>query len=467
MIAGLKPYPAYKDSGVEWLGEVPEAWRVLLSRRFCRVFAGATPNRDEPSYWHAGTVPWLASGDVNQRRICSANQFITDAGFKASSTKWIRPGSLVIALAGQGRTKGMAALVEISATCNQSLGVLEPAASVCNPEFLLFYLESRYRDIRGLVGDLRDGLNLEHLKQLPTPIPPLLEQVAIARFLNHVDSRIQRFIAGKKRLIALLDDDKRAMINRAFTRGLDPAVPVKPTGLVWLGELPSHWDMRRLRNLLRQRLSYGASAAAEYSNPQWPRYLRITDFLADGSLRPETFRSLPPDIAEPHLVVPGDVLFARSGATVGKAFYVDDSIGMACYAGYLIRARPQATVISPRFLFLFTQSDAFSHWKNLTLNTATIENIAADKYAELTIPLPPFREQEQIVEYLDERIVAVRSASDAVRRQIALIGEYRTRLISDVVTGRLDVREAAKNLPDDADVDDPALDKRLEEVAST
>jgi type I restriction enzyme S subunit len=149
VIANPRPYPAYKDSGVEWLGEIPEGWNVLLSRRFCRIFAGATPSRDEPTYWNQGQIPWLASGDVNRRRISAASQFITDAGFQASSTKWIRPGSIVIALAGQGKTKGMAALVDLPATCNQSLGVLEPSLSLCNPEFLLYYFESRYRDIRG------------------------------------------------------------------------------------------------------------------------------------------------------------------------------------------------------------------------------------------------------------------------------------------------------------------------------
>lgn len=108
----LKPYPAYKDSGVEWLGAVPEEWDSAALRRYCRVFAGATPSRAVPEYWATGSIPWLSSGEVNLRRITRAKQFITEAGYAASSTKWIRPGSLVLALAGQGRTKGMVATVE-------------------------------------------------------------------------------------------------------------------------------------------------------------------------------------------------------------------------------------------------------------------------------------------------------------------------------------------------------------------
>ena len=153
MIADLKPYPVMRNSGVSWLGAVPTHWRTHPVRRYCRVFAGATPSRSVAHYWENGSIPWLSSGDVNLRRIRTARQFITDAGLKNSSANWIRPGSLVVALAGQGKTKGMVATVEVSTTCNQSLAVIEPADSESRYEYLAYYLESRYQDIRALVGD--------------------------------------------------------------------------------------------------------------------------------------------------------------------------------------------------------------------------------------------------------------------------------------------------------------------------
>ena len=145
---------------------------------------------------------------------------------------------------------------------------------------------------------------------MPASLP---EQTAIVRFLDHADRRIRRYIRAKQKLITLLEEQKQAIINRAVTRGLDPNVRLKPSGAEWLGDVPEHWEVRRLRYLIRGRLTYGANAAAEHTDPAWPRYLRITDFSKNGTLRKDTFRSLPLQTAKDYLVEPGDVLLARSG----------------------------------------------------------------------------------------------------------------------------------------------------------
>lgn len=218
---GLDPNVRLKPSDVE-CGDVPEHWGAAAVRRYCRVFAGATPSRAIPEYWKSGTIPWLASGDVNLRRITAAKQFITEAGFAASSTNWIRPGSVVIALAGQGRTKGMVATVESRMTCNQSLAVMEPSPIKLDYCFLAYYLESRYRDIRALVGDgLRDGLNLEHVRAIPIPLPPLSEQTAIVSFL---DETIVEITDTKERVeheIDLLREYRTRLISDVVTGKLD------------------------------------------------------------------------------------------------------------------------------------------------------------------------------------------------------------------------------------------------------
>jgi type I restriction enzyme S subunit len=215
---------------------------------------------------------------------------------------------------------------------------------------------------------------------------------------------------------------------------------LKPSGIDWLGEVPAHWVVKRLRHIIRGRLTYGANESAEHDRTDWPRYLRITDFGGDGRLRADTFRSLPPEIAADYMVQPGDILLARSGATVGKAFLVDERATNACHAGYLIRARPNQVDVNPRFLFLYTQSTAYASWRAATFNIATIENIGADKYANLPIPLPPRAEQDTILQSLADRLEPGEGAIAAARREIDLIREYRTRLVADVVTGKLDVR---------------------------
>ncbi|MHA0034226.1 restriction endonuclease subunit S [Deinococcus sp. PESE-13] len=268
MIHDLRPYPAMKDSGVPWLGPVPGHWAALSIRRFSKVFAGATPSRAIPSYWEGGDIPWLASGDVNQRFIHSARQFITEEGYRNSSTKWIRPGSVVIALAGQGKTKGLCATVEFKATCNQSLAVVDPDAEKVNYTFLAYYLESRYFDIRGLVGELRDGLNLEHIKGISVPVPPPAEQAAIVRFLDHADRRIRKAIAAKQRLIKLLQEQKQVIIHQAVTRGLDPNVKLKPSGVEWLGNVPEGWEVVRSKRLFRASKELARSEDVQLSATQ-------------------------------------------------------------------------------------------------------------------------------------------------------------------------------------------------------
>lgn len=224
--------------------------------------------------------------------------------------------------------------------------------------------------------------------------------------------------------------------------------------------------MRRLRFCIVGKLTYGANAAAEFDNPDWPRYLRITDFNSDGSLRGDTFRSLPPHVAKDYPVEDGDILFARSGATVGKAFLVRTETEKACYAGYLIRARPNANVVLPTFLFAFTQSTAFACWKDAIFNRATIQNIGADKYANLVVPIPPVPEQHAILDLVEKDIAPLRTAIARTEREIALMQEYRTRLTADLVTGKLDVREAAAKLsapPVDAAAESTP-DEPLEEI---
>ena len=336
-----------------------------------------------------------------------------------------------------------------------------PVYSVCRPEphVNAYYFAHLLREmarsqwIAALATGIRErstDFRYATLASQRLPLPPFAEQHAIVCYLDHVDRRIQRYIEAKEKLIALLQEARQAIIQRAVTRGLDPSVPLKPSGVEWLGDVPAHWEVRRLRYLIEGGLIYGANAAAEHDNPNWPRYLRITDFGLDGKLRDDTFRSLPPEIAKDYLVKPGDLLLARSGATVGKAFLVTSEIGQACHAGYLIRARPKGGLIDPGFLFAFTQSSAFSCWKDSVFIIATIQNISAEKYANLPVPSPPLEEQQKIVAHLDKTTADIDASIDSARRQVEFMNEYRASLIAHVVTGKLDVRAAAEQLPQEA-----------------
>jgi restriction endonuclease S subunit len=274
-------------------------------------------------------------------------------------------------------------------------------------------------------------------------IPPPDEQQAIANYLDRKTAAIDTLIAKKEQQIALLQEQRTAVINQAVTKGLDPNAPMKDSGIPWLGRIPAHWEVVRLKWLIRDSLQYGANESAELVDTNLPRYIRITDFYEDGTLRQDTFRSLAEEKANGYYLDEGDILFARSGATVGKTFQFKNYSGKACFAGYLIRARPNPESITSDFLYFYTKSGAYAYWKNSIFIQATIQNIGADKYQNLEIPLPPVNEQQEITDHIEQRLVQISKAESRLSQQIELMKEYRTAVISAAVTGKIDVRQEA------------------------
>ncbi len=439
MISDLRPYAAYRDSGTLWLGEVPERWDSASIRRYSRVFAGATPSRAEPKYWRGGSIPWLASGDVNLRRIKAARQFITEAGFASSSTKWIRPGSLVLALAGQGRTKGMVATVEFMTTCNQSLAAVEPRPAICDYRYLAYYLESRYQDLRALVGDdLRDGLNLELVRSIPTPLPPLAEQSSIVKFLDYADGRIRRHIRAKQELLKLLEEQKQATIHRAVTRGLDPNVSLKPSGIEWLGDVPEHWDVVRAARICH---FLPGKAHEQFIEPDGEFVCATARFV---STEGRTARHCSVNLCPAKI---GDVLMVMSdlprGRALARAYYVDDD------GKYAVNQRVcvlRAHAINSQFLAYYANRNPQLLAHDDGSNQTHLPNAA---FKTMLVLVPPPEEQAAIVTALLRLTGGIDRVVARARREIALLDEYRTRLIADLVTGKLDVRVAAARLSDE------------------
>lgn len=206
----------------------------------------------------------------------------------------------------------------------------------------------------------------------------------------------------------------------------------KHSGIEWIGNIPSHWNIVPLKRNLRMPLKYGANEPAESENKNYPRYIRITDIDNNGNLKDETFKSLEPAKANEYLLENGDVLFARSGATVGKTYIFNEPY-KACFAGYLIKASCSSG-LTPQFLFYYTNSGMYNNWKNSIFIQSTIQNIGADKYSLLPLPLPPIAEQEAIAAWLDEKCGEIDAAIAKVDREIELIDELKQSEISRVVT---------------------------------
>ena len=214
---------------------------------------------------------------------------------------------------------------------------------------------------------------------------------------------------------------------------------MKDSGIEWIGEIPAHWDILPLKRCLASHLMYGANETAESDNPTFPRYIRITDIGENNTLRKDTYKTLSPSVAKDYMLQKGDLLFARSGATVGKTYLYNGEFE-ACFAGYLIKASFNSKML-PKYAYYFTQTDAYNSWKNQVFIQATIQNIGADKYSVLPICVPPIEEQRAIISSIEDRIKNYNIVIEKLSEQIEELKAYKIALISEAVTGHIDVRD--------------------------
>jgi type I restriction enzyme S subunit len=210
------------------------------------------------------------------------------------------------------------------------------------------------------------------------------------------------------------------------------------SGIEWLGKVPAHWEIKQLKYLLSEPMMYGANEAAELDDINLPRYIRITDFGNDGNLRSETFKSLPHEVAKDYLLKEGDILFARSGATVGKTFFFKGYEGQACFAGYLIKGSFDFQKVLPEYVYYFTKSGMYENWKNSIFIQSTIQNISAEKYKVLAVSVPPLLEQRAIAAYLDRKTAQIDTLLAQKEAQLQRLHQQRQALINETVTQGLD-----------------------------
>ncbi len=434
----LPRYHEYKPSGVEWLGDVPGHWEVLPCRAFVDEQTAKNDDGKNEDYLslmaNVGIIPYAEKGDVGNKKPEDLTK-----------CKLVSKGDFVINSMNYGI--GSYGLSALNGICSPVYIVLRPRLEKIESRYAFRIFENRtFQTFAQSFGngilEHRSAINWDILKSIGMGIPPKEEQIVILNFLDRETAKIDALIAEQRRLVELLAEKRQAVISHAVTKGLNHNAPMKDSGIEWVGEVPKHWEVRRLKSLLKEPLMYGANEAADGDDPGNPRFVRITDINDNGGLREETFRSLPLDIAQPYLLIEGDVLLARSGATVGKSFFYQDSWGSCCFAGYLIRARLNQNVLSPDFFYACCQSTFYWQYVSGTQIQSTIQNVSAEKYANLWLPCPPTEEQQTIAAFLDNKTAKFDALTAEANRAIELLKERRNALISAAVTGKIDVREA-------------------------
>lgn len=388
-------------------------------RRLFRVVNGATPSPDSAN-WDGG-IPWATPIDVGRANggvLSETGRTISKDGLESCAAEVAPPNSLVLSTRAP---IGYVALTEIPMSINQGCRLLVPRQDV-EPRFYMYVLSA----LTGQLSSLGRGstfleLGTADLGNIRVPFLPLGEQRAIVRFLDEQITKIDDLLDKKRRLSALLDEHWDAELSTV----LDNVATTK-----------------RLRLLVREPLAYGLGELAEGAL-DGIRIIRITDVDEEGSLRTDGEILVPQEKAAPYMLSEGDVLLARSGATVGKSFMYSVDWGAACYAGYLIRARLDTSEVLPAWFNYFTRSKNYWNWIRRVQIQATIPNVSAERYASLPVPLPSFREQQSLVDELDQLWDRRSRTKRKIAEWIERMAEHRSALITAAVTGQIDVGSAA------------------------
>lgn len=426
----MKKYEQYKNSGVEWLGEIPEHWD---EKKFKHIFSEKkkTTNIDLP----CGSISFGKVVYKDDEKIPESTkrsyQVLSNGDFLINPLNLNYDLiSLRIALSDKDVVVSSGYII-----LNNNLKLNKNYY-----KWLLHIFDVVY--MKTLGSGVRQTLSFTHIANCELVFPPLNEQTAIAHFLDDKTTKIDQAIAIKQKQIELLKERRQILIHKAVTRGLDDTVKLKDSGVEWIGEIPEHWEVKKLKYCLNSKLKYGANESGVEYNFNLPRYVRITDFGQDGKLSEEKKLSLTWEQGKDYLLKDGDILFARSGATVGKTYQFKTSMSIEenySFAGYLIKAEANENFILSDFLYLFTNSGIFDNWKEGIFNKSTIENIGADKYSQLTVIIPPITEQTEILEKYNSDNQKIATAISLKEQEIEKLKEYKMSLIDGVVTGKVKV----------------------------
>jgi len=246
----------------------------------------------------------------------------------------------------------------------------------------------------------------------------------------------------QEQMIEELKAYKQSVITEAVTKGIrNEELGVrnyKDSGIEWIGDVPEEWEVKRLKQVLSLPLQYGANESGIPYQEGLPRYVRITDIL-DNSLKNDIEKqSLTNQQAEGYILKHNDILFARSGGTVGKSFIFSEKYGLCAFAGYLIKARVNE-LMEAKFVYYFTQTNCYDEWKKQIFIQSTIQNIGADRYSQLQLPIPPLAEQQAIADYLDKKCGEIDELITIKQQKIESLKEYKKSVIYEYVTGKREV----------------------------
>ena len=442
MIGDLKPYPDYKDSGLPWLGQVPAHWTVCRIKSILREL-------DRKTLDGRGTLLSLtrARGLIpHASRTDKAHSAGTLVGYKK-----YRSGEIVMnrmqAWSGMFGAGTMSGLVSPDYAVFKVMG--EHRTALILERLKAPDLVARFAIESTGIGTGFNRLYTDQFGAIPIALPPLAEEAAIVRFLDWANGRLERTVRAKRKVISLLTEQRQAIIQRSVTRGLDTSVLLKPSEIPWLDDIPMHWETRRVKQasrILRGKFSHRPRNDPSLYDGAYP-------FIQTGVVAQAAkyITSYSQTLNDKGLAVsrlfPSGTLVMTIAANIGEVAILTFD---ACFPDSIVGFVP-SQIADRDYLYFVFQCMKPELLREAPVNTQG--NLNVERIGAMGIPLPPIAEQTKIVQQIEADVKRFDSFIDRLKREIDFLREYRTRLIADIVTGKLDVREAAARLPDIAEAD--------------
>ena len=435
-------------------GDVPAHWEVAQLGRIGSFSKGSGGTKEDEV---SDGMPCVRYGDLYTTHNCFISQTRSYVSpVNASAYTPIKWGDVLFPTSGETIEdigKSAVNLIRVQVVCGGDVIIFRPTIPL-EPKFAGYSLDCHSAQTqKSLMGR---GITIMHiysaqLKYFWLPLPPLSEQRAIVRYLDHVDRRIRRYIDAKQKLIDLLEEEKQAIINQAVTRGLDPNVRLKPSGVEWLGDVPEHWEvapLNRVSAILRGKFTHRPRNDPSLYDGPYP-FIQTGDVASASKMIMGYKQTLNEQGLAVSTMFPSGTLVMTIAANIGDVAILDFN---SCFPDSIVGIIPSKNICRDHLYYLFRAMKR-ELMREAPVNTQG--NLNVGRIGSRKVVLPPFPEQIAIVDYLDKATSEIDSAITRARRQIELLQEYRTRLIADVVTGKLDVRDAAAQLVDQADDQDP------------
>jgi len=440
MVGRYVPYSDYKPSPINWHGMMPRHWDFKPLKHLCRFYGGGTPSKDNKAYW-TGDIPWVSPKDMKRKYIDSSEDRITVEAVKNSSTKLIDEGALLIVVrSGILQHTIPVAINTKKVTLNQDMKALV-FGEYMSVKFAHYFVEGNQQELLldwSKQGATVESIEHEYLANTIFPTPPVYEQRTIANFLDHETAKIDTLIDKQQQLIKLLKEKRQAVISHAVTKGINPDAPMKDSGVEWLGEVPEGWVVKRLKHI-SPKVGVGLVI-----NPSTYTTDEGVYFIFGGDVKEYRFdlsktRRISPSDSDgllPSRLNHRDLVCVRVGYPGITAVITKELEGSNCASVIVIRSGSY-------------NSDWLCAAMNMWVGRQQVELAsygAAQKQfnvadaIEFIFPVPPIQEQDDIADYVDHALNRFNILSEKAEKQIGLLQERRTALISAAVTGKIDVR---------------------------